>query len=298
MAGSARDAPAPAHPLAGTTWNVVLARRASESEFALAVQAARFRLLGEIHDNPEHHALQAALLRGLVASGLRPVVALEQFDSEHAAALARLLQRGGATAAEVADAVAFDRAGWEWDYYRPIVEIALANGLPLRAANFSRAAARGVVRDGLAAIDAPRVAVLHLDAAWSPAREAQLRGIIAASHCGALPERALPGMTAAQRVRDATLAAAILPPGPDGAVLIAGNGHVRRDLGVPLYLEAAAPGSAICAVGMLEVTNGRNEPLDYALAQGGAARAFDFVCFTPGPSRDDPCAGYPASAGA
>ena len=53
------------HPLAGTIWNSDFeAVTISELENALA--NARFVLLGEIHDNPDHHRLQAQLIDTLV----------------------------------------------------------------------------------------------------------------------------------------------------------------------------------------------------------------------------------------
>lgn len=86
------------------------------------------------------------------------------------------------------------------------------------------------------------------------------------------------------------LAQALLDSGPDGAVLIAGDGHVRRDLAVPLYLSATH--GMACAVGMLEVEDGKNNPVDYFDGNAGDIREFDFVRFTPRWDRPDPCAGF------
>ena len=71
-----------------------------------------------------------------------------------------------------------------------------------------------------------------------------------------------------------------------GAVLLAGNGHVRRDLGVPRWLEAEA--SRVFAVGLLEQ--------DDTQTQTGA---FDATLRTEAAERSDPCAGFklPASGG-
>jgi len=130
----------------------------------------------------------------LADMGVKPMLAFEQFDREGGGALRKYLAAGNTSADGVADAVRFDR-------------------------------------EGLQSIGSARLAALRLDDAWSAAREATLRSVIQDNHCNALPEHLLPGMAAAQRVRDATLAESLLDSGPDGAVLIAGNGHVRRDLG-------------------------------------------------------------------
>ena len=51
--------------------------------------------------------------------------------------------------------------------------------------------------------------------------------------------------------RDIVLARAIGPYLDRGVVLLAGNGHVRRDIGVPFWLSADAARGAV-SIGMLE----------------------------------------------
>ncbi|MCC7483652.1 MAG: ChaN family lipoprotein [Burkholderiales bacterium] len=278
------------HPLCGLVWHVESRRRARPAELVAALRAARYRLLGELHDHPDHHALQAALLQEIAAGGARPVLAFEQFDREHESALQQRLARGGASPADVAEAVHFDRAGWNWEFYRPLVEIALRQGLPLRAANLSTATARRLVKEGWNVLGTERVAALGIERVWSPESETRLQEIIFEGHCRALPRHLLPGMAAAQRARDATLAEAMRDSGSDGAVLIAGNGHLRRDLGVPLYLSAGR--GTICAVGMLEVEEGRTDAAAYVTGSPGNQPLFDFTCFTPVWERPDPCAAF------
>jgi uncharacterized iron-regulated protein len=277
------------HPLVGTIWDPMARRSATREALHAALRAARYRLLGEAHDNPDHHAFQLDCLVALGEVGLRPAVAFEQIDREHDSALQRLVASGGATAEAVAEATGFDRKNWRWEFYRPLVEAALRYRMPIRAANLSRAAAGRVVNAGLDALGEGRASALRIDAVWSEERERVLRAIIADAHCGALPDSIVPGMVLAQRARDATLAEALLDPGPDGAVLIAGDGHVRRDLGVPLYLRQARPGDSIVSVGLLEVESGKPDPQQYLAGSAGGKLQYDFVWFTPRWDRPDPC---------
>ena len=279
------------HPLVGAIWSASEGRRISDGDLASALRAARYRLIGEIHDNPDHHAIQLELLRQLADSGLKPIVAFEQFDRDHDAALQERLAGGNATPDDVASAVSFNHAGWTWNFYRPLVEVALRHGMPLKAANLPTAAARSVVKEGVAALGPGRATALGLESVWSTERERSLQEIIFDGHCRALPERLLPGMALAQRARDATLAEALLGAGADGAVLIAGNGHVRRDLAVPLYLTPFS----ICAVGILEVEAEKKDPQAY-LETALSAPPYDFVCFTPAWERPDPCAAFKPKA--
>jgi hypothetical protein len=73
----------------------------------------------------------------------------------------------------------------------------------------------------------------------------------------------------------------------DGAILVAGNGHVRKDTGVPAYLETSV---RIASVGFVEaseeVLRARVLPQDMLEEVAG----YDFVWITPPVPRDDPCA--------
>lgn len=116
------------HPLAGKIWNAASARFVSQDGLIESLKQAYFRLLGEVHDNPDHHAIQAELLEAIGAAGRRPVVALEQFDREYDSVLQQQLADDTADADAVANAVNFNRKGWNWEFYRPLVEIALRSG--------------------------------------------------------------------------------------------------------------------------------------------------------------------------
>jgi len=275
------------HPLTETIWDLNTGARSTQGSLFGALRAARFRLLGEVHDNPAHHTIRLGLLDALAGSGLKPAVAFEQFDRAHDKALQQLLAAGAVTAEAVAQAVQFDRKGWNWDLYRPLVEAALRHRLPLRAANLSRAEASRIAKEGMTALGAPRISQLRLETVWSAEKDRALREIVYEGHCRAIPEPLTTNIAAAQRARDATLAEALLEPPSDGAVLIAGNGHVRRDLGVPLYLRQALPDARIASLGLLEVENGKDQAADYFAE--GPERTYDFAWFTPRAAREDPC---------
>jgi uncharacterized iron-regulated protein len=74
----------------------------------------------------------------------------------------------------------------------------------------------------------------------------------------------------------------------DGAVLIAGAGHVRRDRGVPYYLAQEQPQASLVTVALQEVARDLSEPVAYGWHVG----AFDYVWFTPRASDEDPCAAF------
>jgi uncharacterized iron-regulated protein len=74
----------------------------------------------------------------------------------------------------------------------------------------------------------------------------------------------------------------------DGAILIAGGGHARRDRGVPYYLALEAPGATVASVLLREVRRGEESPERYGADDG----PFDYLWFTPRVSDEDPCAAH------
>lgn len=290
------------HPLTGRIWDVRRGRLCSVAELEAGTARARFLLLGEAHDNPDHHALQAQLLRAATAGGRRPALAMEMLDPEQQGAVDAALGAPHPTPEAFRDAVGWDKSGWPpFELYRPIVDAALAARLPLVAANLSRSAAREVVHRGPTALPQPLRALLERTGPL-PAAEAQdRREEMQAEHCGLLPEDFLDPMVLSQRARDAQLARALLDGATAaGGVLVTGAEHARRDRGAPAFLLAAgvAPGD-IVSVAFREVEPGAEEPKDYA------PLPWDFVVFTPGTLRGDPCeelrrppAGEVASPGA
>ena len=248
-----------------------------------ALHRAPFILLGEQHDNPAHHAARAALLTELLADGKRTTVVFEQLDRDQDQALKNVAP--GASSQALIEAAGFDQKGWAWPMHKPIFDAALAGGAAVRGGNITRDQARQIVRTGAPAWPAD-IAALSAATPWSDTQQAALVQDIAQSHCGALPASLLPGMAQAQRARDAALAQAMLNARRDGAervVLIAGNGHVRRDRAVPVYLIAAgvAPG-AIVSRGYLESD----------ISAEGAVTAYDGAVKTAGVARGDVCAGF------
>ena len=282
------------HPLTGRIWDVKGARFVDAGVVARRLADARYALLGEKHDNPDHHQIQAALVRAMLAAGRRPAVAFEQFTADQAPAMARHLASAPRDAAGLAEAVNWKRSGWpDFALYQPIVEAALEAGVPIVAGNLANATIRSVARGEPGALPAELATRYALDRPLAPADQARLTREIRDAHCGHLPAGRVDSMVLAQRARDATLADSLVRADADGGVLIAGVGHVRTDHGVPLYLAARAPGAPIVVVAPMEVRDGLAKPGDYA-AQFDGTLPFDYVWFTPRMDYADPCARFPA----
>ena len=229
-------------------------------------------LLGEVHDNAAQHAMRAEALRALLESGARPALLMEQFDRERQAELDRALARSGTTAdAVIAAATPADPSmqGWTWSFYKPYIALAIEYRLPIVAANVSRNDTRRLLKDGLSS--------LGFEARVPADIEAAQASDIVDGHCGMIDTAMAGRMVGAQVARDQFMARAIEANGARGAVLIAGNGHVRRDVGVPRWLSAAARERSV-AIGLLEPGDPN-------------AAAFDVAFTTAAQPRSDPCEG-------
>ena len=211
------------HPLAETIWDVRADGFVTPSDLAGRLAAARFVLLGERHDNPEHHAIQARLLRGLIAAGRRPAVGFEMLSTDDTSAIARYLARSPKDASGLGEAVNWKSAGWpDWPLYEPIAQAALDAGLPVVATNLSRVATEAIRRNGLAGLSGSLARQLGLELPPAPETREAMRRELGESHCDRVEGVDLERMVDIQWARDARMAEALVRGGlRDGAVLIA-----------------------------------------------------------------------------
>ncbi len=281
------------HPLAGRLWSPAEQAFVSAETLAARAAAADYVLVGEKHDNADHHRLQAWAIEALAARGRRPAVALEMLGPEQRPALRAHLRAHPRDAAGLGPAVKWEERGWpDWSIYRPLAEAVLAAGLPIVPAQPARKHLEAVSGGGLEALPADLRARLHLDAPLPAALRADLRRQLAESHCHMLPDKALGPMAKVQRLRDAGMADSLIAAAEgeaDGAVLITGAGHARLDRAVPWYLRARRPEASILSVALFEVWPDMRAPADYLPPAPTAEPSFDVLWFTPRLDNEDPC---------
>lgn len=252
---------------------------------AARARAAEVVYVGELHDNPHHHAAQARILEAIVAFGARPAVAFEMLSEDQQAA-ADEVAGGSAPAADADRRLRWQARGWpDFTMYWPIFEAARRARLPVVAADLDPAVARRIGREGLAALGdgAGRVkSLLPSD----PAREGAIAGTIQKAHCNLMPERRLPAMVEGWHARNVTMARRLGEAlgRVRQVVVIVGRGHQAAG-GLPAQLEALRPGTRQLVVTMLEVPAGEAREAVLREAVG------DIVWLTPAIGRSDPCAG-------
>jgi uncharacterized iron-regulated protein len=277
------------HPLVGTIWDTRTETVVSRDALLDAASDADFVLLGEIHDNLDHHQLQRDVLEALVARGERPAVVFEMLERPDQAAIDALRQQDPLATAALSDTTRFAARGWEWEWYEPLFATVLDNDLPLLAGNAPADQVQQVARTGSLDLESDQQATLGLGMPLPEPGRAQLVEQLVAGHCGYLPAEMTAPLVDAQRLRDATMADVLLAAPADLAILIAGNGHVRTDHGVPVYLQHRRPSAQVHAIGFIEVQEGQEEPQAYFPSATSQALPFDYLWFTPRAQREDPC---------
>lgn len=230
-------------------------------------------ILGEIHDNPVHHAHQA-----IAVEALRPTaVVFEMLSPEQAA---RVTPRLARSAEALGAVLGWEASGWpDFAMYHPI--FVAAGEASIRGAAAPMEDVRRATREGAAAVFAD-AARFGLDLSLPEPEQALREADQLIAHCDALPGGMLTGMVEAQRLRDGWIARAALEAveetgGP--VVVITGNGHARADWGVPALLALAAPDVAVVTVGQFE------EAVE-------AAPPFDLWLVTEAARREDPCRAF------
>ncbi len=234
--------------------------------FAQEVSEADVVILGEVHDNPTHHATQ---LEWIGQAKPKAVVYEMLLPTE-----AEVLNGSVRTAQAMKTAA----QGFHWSNIADYADLLAASPVIIGAA-LPRDQVREAFSEGAAAVFGAEAEAYGL-AAPLPADQLSTRmDHQFEAHCKAMPRDMMGGMVEAQRLRDAGFARVVVAAldkhgGP--VVLITGNGHARKDWGVPAMLALVRPDVTV-----------------FSLGQGEAGTRptglFDQTTDAPRPDRGDPC---------
>jgi uncharacterized iron-regulated protein len=199
------------------------------------------------------------------------------------------------TAVDLLRLLQWEKSGWPpGEIFRPLFDAVIASRLPIYPGDPPRDRVRAVAKNGAASLTADERIRLGVDSQLpGPLAETLERELID-SHCGALPPQAVAGMATAQRYRDAHLADAVLEAAArhGSAILIAGNGHVRSDRGVPWHIRRRMPNAPVMSVVLVEVEDGKTDPAAYLPRDPDGKLAADLLIFTLKAERADPCQAF------
>ena len=243
-----------------------------EPEALERLPSADVIILGEIHDNFDHHLNQALALRALQPA----VIAFEMLTPAQAEIANARLSTGLLLGVELG----WEHSGWPpFDLYVPIFNSlggAEIVGMAVPGEQISAA-----FRNGAASAFGDDAARFGLAEPLDPDQQAAREAMQMAAHCDQFPEHMLPGMVNVQRLRDAWFARAVIDAfertgGP--VAVITGTGHARTDWGMPVPLGRAAPDLKALSIGQIEHEDMLPD-----------APPFDLWVISDAPDRPDPC---------
>ncbi len=206
----------------------------SFDDMVAAMAGSQIVLLGEEHTHMPQKLLQAKLLEALTATGRPLVLGMEFFQRSDDGVLGQWVSGSLDGDDFLLASHWYDRGGYNWEYYRPVMEVARKNGIRVVGLNVPRSIPRAVSHGGLESLDEEqRTLVGPVITAGSP----QHRYLIAryfGDTVALLPPGWFQRMYAAQCLWDTVMARSIMDALPSGGTLvaIAGSGHVAYRLGI------------------------------------------------------------------
>jgi uncharacterized iron-regulated protein len=233
--------------------------------------------VGEQHDDPNTHRLELAIVEGLTRRGVPVVVAMEMFERDVQGSLDKY-------AAGTITEEQFLKESRPWPRYatdyRPILEFARANKLPIVASNVPRRIASDVGKTGLSAVDAlggdRRLAARELQCPVSGSYFDRFAAAMG-NHAGASPN-----FYFAQCVKDETMGESVAETfhktiGRVAIVHVDGAFHSDYGEGTAESARRRMPGRRIAVVSILPVPD-----LDAAKPAETDLKRADFLIYTIG----------------
>ncbi|MCK5664023.1 MAG: ChaN family lipoprotein, partial [Thiotrichaceae bacterium] len=200
-------------------------------------------LIGEQHDRFAHHLNQLQLIKKLTAAGYQLAIGMEMFQQPYQQALDDYLT-GKITESEfLTQSQYFDKWGYDYSLYKPIIDYALKQKLPLLALNIEADITRQVTKKGLYELEEKQRQQIPdaLDFSDLSYRE-DLKSVFQL-HKGMLHRQPMNFnyFLQSQVLWDESMAQAahqFLQKHPQHIlVILAGNGHLRYRYGIPQRLE-------------------------------------------------------------
>lgn len=241
---SSHSAQAASCPQAGHWWLPDQQRNANPQQVITQAAQRRMVLLGEHHDNEDHHRWQLQTLAQLLGQERSMVIGFEMFPRHSQPALDQWVAGEFQDEQAFLDAVEWDRI-WGFDpaLYLPLFHFARLNKIPMLALNVKRTIVRQVAQEGWDSLSPAQKDGLKKPYPATERYKARLKEVFA--HHGGdadAPENQtrFANFVAAQQTWDAsmaqTLAHAYHAKDRPLVVGIMGSGHIDHGDGVPHQL--------------------------------------------------------------
>ena len=243
IAGDAARTPPPPACLSAGQWSTPAGERTtaiSQSALVAAIAGRRIVLLGENHDEADHHRWQLQVITALHAQQPNLVIGMEMLPRRAQPVLDQWVA-GRLTEAELLKRTDWTRVwGFDPGLYLPILHFARLNRIPVIGVNVDRELISEISAKGLESLPAERREGVGAPTAAKAAYRDELTQVFREHGPKANDAAALTRFIEAQLFWDRAfaegLATAAKRPGAPLVVGIVGSGHLRGGEGVPHQL--------------------------------------------------------------
>lgn len=273
------------HPLAGKVYDLSANQEIDSNTLLSRLTKADTILIGEKHDNPDHHMLEQLILKHRLSEAAGATVVFEMLDDTQQDQIASV--NASYAPETLPDALNWNGKAWPWEDYGSVITEALDGGASLVAGNISRAQLKSIYAKGNEELnnDAQLRSALKVD---QSVRE-ELLDEIYEQHCQVMARDKLSPMVNIQLARDAHMASAIETAQTKTVILIAGAYHVRKSMAVPLHLQLQNSERSPVVVILAEVPQDLDGLEQYLKEQATNA---DYLWFTPRFTNKDYCEAF------
>ena len=245
-------------------------------DLIVAMNNADIILLGEIHDNLFQHKARADLISKIQNKEFAIV-------SEHLVSGSEIAYSGSLL--EDLETIGFNKKAWSWPTHEVLYKKFEEFNLPIFGGDLSKKDINNIYEGRELSQSDTLTPIIKRSALDSQSKDKLLNDLVV-GHCGVVEEDFLSFMFKVQRLRDASMAYIASKVAP--AIVIAGNGHVRRDYGVPQILKKMNPNSNIISIAFLEVDK-FSIMTDNLIKKLFKDADTDYIWLTKTVSRVDPC---------
>ncbi|WP_163835797.1 ChaN family lipoprotein [Spartinivicinus ruber] len=262
-------------------WQQQNAQLIAEEELLKKLPKVDVLYLGEAHDNPIHHQNQLAILEYLQKKGKLTGVVMEMLNTDQQAKIDQAYGKVKSQTELYKWLEWQDVKGWQWEFYGPMMWLAINNNIPLKAGNITRKQVMGLYHNSTR----PKAEGPYADSIRAP-----LAKRIEEAHCNKIDAKSLEAMVNIQQTRDKKLAEEAVKLNGGVTVVITGSYHARKDVGSPRFAKWLAPEIRIASVIFVETFEGQQSQADITwyqdLEQWG-----DWLWLTPKANTDRPDCG-------
>lgn len=196
-------------------------------------------LLGEQHDNLKHHQAQFWLLQQLQKHRHQGSLLLEMLSVDQQPQIVKISQNSTAHLTDLPAALNW-KASWDWRFYGEIVRYGLENQIALVATNLTEREI-AILMQGAEPLQGDKSTRLEI--------QQKIAQLISQNHLNDinLQSSLIQKMVQVQQFRDRRMAEKLLKA-KIPSLLIAGNHHVNKQIGIVQHLQDLSPQTKVITI--------------------------------------------------